>query len=363
MPGWTTKALLKIAAKILGNEHTNEPFSLARIGQSARRVLIVPAKGLAEILLTYPALSLLRKSLPESRIVCLVEGAQAEVLRNFGIVDEFVELPRFAGARGLFTYKAFVKTIRERMAEAAFCFDFRQDFHRIMLPMLSGARLRFKLKDEIGYPLFNVEVIPSHGTSYLRDLNISLVRFLADKGMRYDQWHLPEKEVRIAREIIRLRKPDPSDLLVALDLSYTKSGDRPPFEVEVRLARSFAALRPAKIILLGDPEPAISEEEIRELGPYDWLRIPQKTFRDTLGILSQCDLFISANTNLFHFAICMNVPVYGLFSNKDEVIWIPPDGCFELIDEKTWQSMPPARLAMRMRDFLEKVLGNSLWNH
>ncbi len=358
MPSWTTKALLKIAARILGNEHANEPFSLARISQSARRVLVVPAEGLAEILLTYPALSLLRKCLPESKIMCLVQGAQVEVLRNFGTVDEFVELPTFSGARGFFRYKTFVKDIRARMAEAAFCFDFRQDFHRIMLPMLSGARLRFKLKDEVGYPLFNIEVIPRQGASYLRDVNISLVRFLADQGTAYDNWHLPENEIRIAREIIKFRKPNASDLLVAVDLSYTKNRERPPFDVAVRVARSFAALRPAKIALLADPEPAIGEDEIRQLGPYDWLQIPQKTFRDTLGTLSQCDLLISANTNLFHFAICMNVPVFGLFSNRDEAMWIPPDGRFELVDEDTWKTTPPARLAMRMRDFLEKVTGS-----
>jgi len=355
LPGWTTKALLKIAGKIFRSKHIEEPFSLARIAQSARRVLIIPARGLAEMLLTYPALSLLRKSLPESKIICLVEGAQAEILRNFGVVDECVDFPDFRGTRALLKYKPFVDSIRERMVEAAFYFDFRQDFYRIILPMVSGARLRFKLKDEIGYPLFNIEVVPRHDASYLRDRNLSLVRFLAGQDVTFDDWRLPEKEIRIAKEIVKFRKPNASEILVAVDLSHTKKGDRPPFEVAIRLARSFAALRPAKIALLSDDKPAITDDEINQLGPYDWVQIPRKTFRDTLGILSQCDLLICANTNLFHFAIRLDVPVFALFSDDDDPMWIPPEGRFDLVDEQTWQTVPPAKLAMRMRDFVARL--------
>ena len=45
--------------------------------------------------------------------------------------------------------------------------------------------------------------------------------------------------VAIAREIVKFRKPNPSDLLIGVDLSHTKSGEKPPFDVMIRLAKSF----------------------------------------------------------------------------------------------------------------------------
>ena len=353
MPSWTTKALTDVASRLFGGKNMNQPFSLSRLAQSARRVLVVPPEGIAEMLLLYPALSLLRSALPESRIICLVGEGQAEVFRDRAVVDDFVEFPKLSGARAMWGYRSFVSEIRERMIEAVFYFDYRYDFYRVILPLLSGARLRLKVQDEIGYPLFNIEVVPGGDSTYFRDVNLCLVKFLWRGGEgEWSGWKLPENEEKIAREIVGFRKPNPTDLLIGVDLSYTKAAARPPFDASIRLARSFAALKPSRIALLSDPDPAIKDDEIKRLGPYDWLDIPRKSFRDTLGILSQCDLFITGNTDLFHFAVAMGVPSYVLFSNDDDRRWIPRDGVFSLVEEETWKTTPPARLAMQMRDFV-----------
>ena len=352
MPDWTTRTLAGITTRLFGRQSLNKPFSLGRLASSARRVLIIPASGLAEALLVYPALSLLRQVLPDARLICVVQDGQGDILTEDDVVDDFVKLPQVKGTRGIWGYRGFVSEIRERMIDAVFHFDFRHDFYRLILPLLSGASLRLKLKGDIGYPLFNIEIVPSPQSTYFYELNLALVRFLSSSQDNVRPWKLPEKEAKIAREIVRFRKANPADLMVGVDLSYGKSGERPPFDVEIRLARSFAALQPSRIALLADMQPAIKEEEIKRLGTYDWLDIPRKSFRDTLGILSQCDLLISANTNLFHFAVSMGVPAFVLFSAKDDRRWIPSQGKYHLVEESEWASTSPAKLAMKMRDFL-----------
>jgi ADP-heptose:LPS heptosyltransferase len=351
LPSWSAKTLAGIASKLYGGKDINQPFSLGRIAQSARRVLAVPASGLAEMLLTFPALSLLRTALPDSRIICLVEDGQADLLRDSAVVDDTLVFPKFKGARGMFQYRPYVSEIRERMFEAVFYFDFRHEFYRVLLPAVSGARLRVILKGEIGYPLFNIEVVPSSGSTYFKDLNLCLVRFLAQDAGRWCDWSLPEKETKIAKEIVRFRKPNSSDLLIGVDLSFTKSGGKPPFETLIRLGRSFQALKPCRIALLSDPDPAVRDEEIRRLGSYDWLDIPRKNFRDTLGILSQCDLLITGNTNLLHFALAMRIPCFILFSEDQDRRWLPTSGAFQVVEEGVWTTTAPAKLAMQMRDF------------
>lgn len=352
MPSWSTKTLAGVASRLYGGKTMDRPFSLGRIAESARRVLAVPASGLAEMLLTFPALSLLRNALPDSRIICLVDDGQADILRDSGVVDDTLDFPQFGGARGMFKYRPYVSEIKERMFEAVFYFDFRYEFFRVLLPAVSGARLRVILKGEIGYPLFNIEVVPSPDAVYFKDLNLCLVRFLAQNAEHRGDWKLPEKERRIAKEIVKFRKPRSGDLLIGVDLSYTKSGAKPPFDTQIRLAKSFEALKPSRIALLSDPEPAVKDEEIRRLGTYDWLDIPRKNFRDTLGILSQCDLLITGNTNLLHFGLAMDIPSFVLFTDDEDRRWLPSEGAFRIVEEDTWKATPPANLAMQMRDFV-----------
>jgi len=351
LPGWSTKTLAGIASKFYGGKEMNQPFSLGRVAQSARRVLAVPGAGLAEMLVAYPAMSLLRTALPDSRIICLVDDGQAELLRDNDVVDDTIVFPEFKGASGVFKFRPFVSEIRERMFEAVFYFDFRYEFYRVLLPAVSGARLRVKLKDEIGYPLFNVEVIPRPDSTYFKDRNLCLVKFLAPDANKWRDWKIPEKESKIAREIVKFRKPKSGDLLIGVDLSYTKKGNKPPFDTQIRLARSFQALKPSRIALLSDPRPAVKDEEIRRLGNYDWLDIPRKNFRDTLGILSQCDLLITGNCNLLHFALAMEIPSFILFSRGEDRRWLPTQGIFQVVEEEVWAATPPAKLAMQMRDF------------
>jgi ADP-heptose:LPS heptosyltransferase len=356
LAAWTKKVLTSAVIRLFSGKGAHEPFSLGRLASSARRVLVVPPEGLAEMLLAYPAISMLRGALPESRIICLVGNGQADILRGSGIVDDLVEFPKIRGTRGIWNYRAFVSDMRERMIEAVFCFDFRYDFYKVILPTLLGARLRLRLKGDVGYPLFNVEVVPASDAKYFLDLNLCLVRFLAPGGGEVSRWQIPDKEVKIAREVVKLRKKNPSDLMIGVDLSYTKTGDKPPFDVEIRIAKSLQALKSSGIALLSDPNPAIKDEDIRRLGVYDWLDIPRKSFRDTLGILSQCDLLITANTDLLHFAVTMGVPCLVLFSDKEDRRWIPGPGNFRLMQESEWTSVSPAKVAMQTRDFLASLV-------
>jgi ADP-heptose:LPS heptosyltransferase len=349
---WTKKVLTSAVVKLFSGKGAQEPFSLGRLASSARRVLILPPDGLAEMLLVFPALSLLKSALPESRMICVVGNGQGEILRGNGIVDDLVEFPKVSGSRGIWSYRAFVADMRERMIEAVFCFDFRYDFYKVILPILTGARLRVRLKGDIGYPLFNVEVVPASDAKYFMDLNLCLVKFLASGRGQVSKWQLPESEVKIAREVVKLRKKTPSDLMIGVDLSYTKSGDRPPFDVEIRIAKSLQALRPSGIALLSDPNPAVKDDEIKRLGVYDWLDIPRKSFRDTLGILSQCDLLICPNTDLLHFAVSMGVPCLVLLSDKEDRRWIPGSGSFRMMEESEWTSASPAKVAMQARDYV-----------
>jgi len=53
--------------------------------------------------------------------------------------------------------------------------------------------------------------------------------------------------------------------------------------------------------------------------------LARDTLLETVLLLSQCDLFVACNTDLFHFAVAQAVPTVGLFSRNDPPEWEPGD--------------------------------------
>ena len=44
---------------------------------------------------------------------------------------------------------------------------------------------------------------------------------------------------------------------------------------------------------------------------------------DMLVLLTQCDLFLAGNTDLFHFAVAQGVPTVGLFTEAERAYYRP----------------------------------------
>ncbi len=51
--------------------------------------------------------------------------------------------------------------------------------------------------------------------------------------------------------------------------------------------------------------------------------LERETLLEMILLLSQCDLYISGNTDFFHFAVALGIPAIGLFGKNDGVEWIP----------------------------------------
>jgi ADP-heptose:LPS heptosyltransferase len=51
--------------------------------------------------------------------------------------------------------------------------------------------------------------------------------------------------------------------------------------------------------------------------------LQRETLLDMLVLLTQCDLFLAGNTDLFHFAVAQGVPTVGLFTEAEAVHYRP----------------------------------------
>ena len=80
----------------------------------------------------------------------------------------------------------------------------------------------------------------------------------------------------------------------------------------------------AKVVVLATPDEDETATRFEQALKCERIELPRHNAKDTVALLTQCDLFLSGNTNLFHFAAAFGVPAIGLFTERDERRWMPP---------------------------------------
>jgi hypothetical protein len=84
------------------------------------------------------------------------------------------------------------------------------------------------------------------------------------------------------------------------------------------------------IVLSIDPDDA-SVHEFKRYLKSSCLHVALRGMRDVFSFACCCDLLLSGNTELFHFAVALKVPMLGLLAADEEERWVPPETPFRRI--------------------------------
>jgi ADP-heptose:LPS heptosyltransferase len=200
--------------------------------------------------------------------------------------------------------------------------------------LASGAVLRVGPYHPRAFPAFNVEL---RGLAvqerYRGERTAPLAPFLGLADSDLDAaWPLPADRLRQSARLVHFNKPDSSELLVGVDPGLGKSGHGIAHQNLLFLTRQLASQTRCRFLPLSDPDnqPGLRDFENR-LG-----NVPQglsrETLMETVLLLAQCDLFLAGNTDLFHFAVALEVPTVGIFTPRDGADWDPgPRPCCRVL--------------------------------
>jgi ADP-heptose:LPS heptosyltransferase len=136
-------------------------------------------------------------------------------------------------------------------------------------------------------------------------------------------WEIPQPDQEYANRLLNLRRKGNEGWLLGVDPGPGLSGVRPsPRKLAWLVERIVASRGAVPIVLTEDPEEAGVKEFHAALNSRV-LEVPSRGIRDVLSFAKSCDLFLSGNTNLFHFAVGLGVPALGLFGQDEKERWIP----------------------------------------
>jgi heptosyltransferase-2 len=307
-------------AKSLGKAH---PFHLPADVANASSLLFIDSGDLVDLLFAAPVINFFASHFPRMKTTILVRADDAELVKGLMRVNTIIsyeprQLKLYAA-----DYVGLARKLRGKKIDVVILLDRRFSFERHLLAFAVGAPIRIGFAHPLAFPYINCEVRLSEGGYEGK----KMPRILHAIGLKleggWDDVSIVPREVQHARQLKHFWKPEKDLLMVGLDPSSSKTRHHVIPEIIAYLANNLASRRRAKFLMFANPW---DEKLVRGLAAElkgEVIDLKPGTLSEAVALLSQCDLFVSGNTNLFHFAAALKVPTIGLFTKFDRSGWIP----------------------------------------
>jgi len=335
-----------------------EAFHLPGSLHESVRLLLVDSGDPTDLLFAMPFVSRMREACPQAHLGLVCDEATSHLALTTGLFQDIVVVPSDAAKRNAAAQGKLHEVLRSGEWEVAILTGRQPDPVRETLARASGARLRVGPGHERAFPNLNLELRAPLQRDYPFQRTATWGRVL---GIPLDgaelRWPLVEEMRRQMAQLVHFNKPRKDQLLVGIDPGVGKEGLQLATENLAFLVNHLASHIRCKTILLtaGDPR---RPEELRPLLKSEHLDLPRPTLKETTLLLAQCDLFLAPNTDLLHFAVALDVPTLGIFTERDREEWTPPEAAhLQLLESREGERLSLGELMEKVDHLLQPALG------
>ncbi|HKV84850.1 MAG TPA: lipopolysaccharide heptosyltransferase II [Ktedonobacterales bacterium] len=323
-----------------------------RAGNPAiRRILVVRVDLIGDVVLSLPAVRVLRRAYPDARIDMLVLRSSAPILAAEGdLVAQVIPYDpgvwrRPGGVLKVGAWRDALALIRRlRAADYDLAVSISGDIGSI-LTRLSGARRRVGYADE-AYGHFLTDTLPGgrykrhqHEARYVLDLARAAGGFIQAGDEQLALHVLPEAETGIRRLLLEARRGRGCAGPVIALHAGARNGQAKRWPaghfaaLADRLVREFDAL----VVLTGGPaeEPIARLVQRQATAPILDL-VGKTTLPELAALLAASDLLVTGDSGPMHIACAVNTPVVALHGPTDPALSGPTDPRALVLWRRLW---------------------------
>jgi len=283
-----------------------------------KRILAIRLDHIGDVLITTPALRLLRQGFPKARLDVLAGSWAAELLRDDPDLDRIrtFDAGWYGGGDGLGRLARLIRTLRRERYDLVI--DFRGDLRHLMLARIIGAPLVFGYGIRGGGFLLTSEV-PYDESAHEVERALSLARVATgddgDPGGLIIRLR-PEDEAA-AQELFHRVGVDARRLLVALCPASRNRSRWWQGEKFTEVARHLVERYRAEVLVFGDASStdaaaSVIAAQLPGVRPL----MGRTSLRTFAAALARVDLIVSVESSPIHFASALNKPIVTLFGGS-----------------------------------------------
>jgi lipopolysaccharide heptosyltransferase II len=288
----------------------------------ALRILVTRLRYLGDVILTTPAIALLKERYPDAEIHYLTEAAYAPVLEGNPHLDGIVALHR--GLRGA---AVTIRTIRQKRFAAAIDLFYNPRSAMLLymsrMPIRVGGSRRWRRR----MYTHNFSVPP--GIRSAVDHHIYPLGIIGANGQggRPRVYLSADEHARGTELLDRLLHGERSGgLAVAIHPGGTWQSKRWESDSFIELARGLVERLGARILVVAGPGEEAIAREIKEKGGGNIFICPLQTIRTLASLLDNCDAVVANDGGVLHLSAALGRPTVGIFGPTEPDIWFPYEG-------------------------------------
>ncbi len=294
--------------------------------EQARKILLVRLDHIGDLILTRPAVRLLREHLPAAQIDWLIPAESRTLLSCDPFINNLIPFKYHwyrRGQRSLETWKEFFSLIKQlRLEKYDAAVDFRGDFRSILLMFLAG------IKQRIGYGITGGGFLLTECLSHDKNLHQVLLNaaILRPLGVTGKPEYLPlHAQPELFSALVPRRSPETKRVIVHTGAGYpSKVWSAQNLE---KLLESLSRLHGMELFIIG------TADEKRAAPMEDLFQKNLPSLKDLRGVLElhelpalmqNAELFIGGDSGPAHIAAAQGIMVLSIFSGaNDERLWKP----------------------------------------
>jgi ADP-heptose:LPS heptosyltransferase len=322
--------VLHVAESIVGRRGPGGALSFGESLEGTRDVLLVGAQDLVDLLAVVPAARALRRRFRLARVHAVASARCAEVLAGRADISGVIPWPDAPLLSREFSRT--LQAVRRHACDLAVATDAGHDRRGRILVGLSGAKLRVGVHPDDRDPSLNLVIAAPRPGGYRPAQSLEFLSFLrVPREDLLPGWEIADVDRQYAARLLELRRHGREGWLLGVDPGSGLGGVRPSPEKLAWLVDRLAAARGAVPIVLSGDSAATSVQDFKRFLKTPTLDVALRGLRDVFSFACCCDLFLSGNTELFHFAVALKVPILGLLAADEDPRWVPPEAPFRRI--------------------------------
>jgi heptosyltransferase-2 len=286
-------------------------------------ILAVRIDRIGDLVVSLPALRLLRQVFPEARISVLVRESNASLLTFFPWMDDVI------------TYRGFLKTVtllRQRRFDLAIDLLMDYPLKPALLTVFSGSKFTagFDVAGKGG--CFDLALIPSGQKKHVSLYMTDLARAIADAAGRQAgkdlnvEFYVPDEDREFARSLFKDNGIGAGDMVIGIHSGGHYASQRWPVERFARLADMAIKRYGAKIYIIGSLEEKTLIDSMAAMMKGSAVKVIGLPLNRLAALVAITDLFICNNSGPWHIACAFNIPTVSTMGPTDYRIWWPMRG-------------------------------------
>ncbi len=291
------------------------------LNRDCKNLLVRGVNWVGDAVMTLPALRVLRKALPETRISLFAKPWVSPLFEKDPNIDETIIYgDKYQGIIGK------IKVSRV-LSKKGFCSAilFQNAFEAALIAFLAGIRERVGYnRDGRGFLLTTAIPMPRNGQKkhhiyYYLNL-IEQLGIKAEFSVPYIYLSLDER--LSARELLKEMKRPILGINPGAAFGSAKRWFPDRF---AEVANWFLKDTSGSVVIFGGKNEVGIAQEINKLIPENKLLLAGKTsLRELISIISECDVFITNDSGPLHIAYAVGTPLVGIFGSTDPELTGPP---------------------------------------